>query len=738
MKAKFSPRSLSIVLAIACVLALCGQAAVAQSCPAGVTGSTCTRVFSAVNLRTSEATAGYSGAVDVNNNPLAPDIFNTSTMSVTCSASPIIATLSGPQMNPGGTAPALDINNNLQAGGQLLVDNTLFVSVNGSIPTNVCTGYYQGTSFAPPIGPTQTVPPGEANNCFEAPYSSAIGYPNIPTPPLGYNPDTTPGIGSSQTIDFVGGLPVTTFPSGGVGSIDISSLLSVSNTPQSLTIQLQDNGGVLTSSTVFLATNCTVNGVTGPATVSGNPITSSGPNPQGLTQTFNFNSTPNNTVGFVYDIAPASGTITNNGNGAIPQTADLPVDPTIFQPNYVAGTSFATSNCLVHSGELLPNGNPACKLYTLLCTTGTGATATGAQCPVSSVANEVVKDVFDGPQFSLQNIYAGDDVFHEGIGLLMASDTWPSSPVAPCTFDVYSGLQSLPCPQNLLTSFTGPGGFGGFGQTTNPNSTFISIYGVPQDKTSVFVAGQWPDHWVSSSTPSVYFATEAPNFTKGAKVQSGNTLVPLPGAAKFIPAPIQSITYGISPANSVPSALTVPVPGDNVLTSSANCAAIPFTSPSVPNFAPAVQKLSYLPDGQYALHYYAEDCAGTRELLFATVPSNQGPSWTTNFYTVPIKIDTLAPTITGLAITTAAPYKVGSTVYASYTCTDPTALVNGLNTGSGLVLCGSNTFAPETTYSATLQTKLNTSSTGTKSFTVYAIDGAANVTSKTITYTVTK
>ena len=187
---------------------------------------------------------------------------------------------------------------------------------------------------------------------------------------------------------------------------------------------------MLASSSVFLATNCTVNGVTGPATVSGNPITSTGGNPQGLTQTFNFNTDPKNTVGFVYDIAPASGTITGNANGAIPQTADLPVDPTIFQPNYVAGTSFATSNCLAHSGELLPSGNPACKLYTLLCTTGTGAEATGAQCPVSSVANEVVKDIFDGPQFTLQNIYAGGDVFHEGIGLLMASDTWPSSPVA--------------------------------------------------------------------------------------------------------------------------------------------------------------------------------------------------------------------------------------------------------------------------------------------------------------------
>ena len=95
--------------------------------------------------------------------------------------------------------------------------------------------------------------------------------------------------------------------------------------------------------------------------------------------------------------------------------------------NLVAGTSFATSMCLVHSAEIL-NGQPVCKLFTLECTVGTGSSAAGANCPVSSASNEVLRDVFDGPSFTL-----GD---HQGMGFLMASEGWTGG---PCTFDCCIG-----------------------------------------------------------------------------------------------------------------------------------------------------------------------------------------------------------------------------------------------------------------------------------------------------------
>jgi hypothetical protein len=722
-------------------------------------------VFSAVNVRTAQTTAGYTGAVDQNNNSLAPDIFGSSTVSLTCTASPIIATLSGPLMNTDGTAPVLTASdatppNALQAGGPLLVDNNLFVGVNSAVPADVCTGFFQGTSYQPPTppgAPLETVPPSEAYNCFEPPYATAEGWPTFPSPINGDDPDTTIPSGGYQTVDVVGGLPVITFPSGGVGAIDISGLLTVSSSPQSVTLQLQDDGGVLTSSSVFLATNCTVGPVTGPALVTGNTIT-----PSTLTQTFNFNANNGNVVGFVYDLTPANtaNTLTPSSldSEPTPQTADLPVDPAAFQPYYAENTSFATSNCLLHSGEALasppyplqPNGQPpeACKLYTLECTTGTSSEAAGALCPVSTVANEVVQDAFDGPSPTLQNIYTPFGMFREGIGLLMASETWgggavpPTIPTngGPCTFDEASGLQLVPCPQNLLISFSGPGKFTGDGETTNPNSAFISVYGVPEDLTLVNLQNAKLGNWVNTSTPNVGFISSPPNFSHGAFVQSshGGPLVALPNAANFRPAPIESITYGISPLNSAPLPINEPIAGDVVIPTGADCAAAPFTALTQPTFKPPKVTLPSLPDDQYALHYYAQDCAGTQELLF----TDPGGTWATNFYTFPIKIDTVPPTVTvGVTGAESNTFEKGITVYATYECTDLTSIseVSGLNTGSGLTHCGTNAYAPETTYdSGPLTSKLNTSSVGNnKTLTITAVDGAGNTTSKTYTYNVT-
>ena len=699
MRIRFSP----LFLAIACGLSLCAKSLDAQA--------TSNQVFSATDTRTSESTADYT----------TPDTYNTSTQNLTCSTSPIVATLSGPLMNSSGTAPQLTSSNALQAGGNLLVDNNLWITDTpastgvASTPANVCTGYNQGSSYN-----GQTVPPNYAENCFTLGYAGPATASNYPPGPLnGQDPDTYELGAGGPTVDYAGGVP----------PIDISSLLVSGQ--QDVTIAEEDEGGILTASTMFLTTNCTVGGVTGPATVSGNTI-NSGSTPQGLTQAFNFSTGTGQQVGFVYDLSTANteNTLIENTSGAIPQTADAPLDPATYQPDLVPETSFATSNCLIHTGELLPSGNSACKVYTLECFTDTNSTPTGAQCPVSNVANEVIEDIFDGPPFSLQNIYTPvGPPLHEGIGLLMASEDWSVIKGGNCKFDPASGLEELPCPQNLLNSFTGPGGFGGSGQTTHPNSTFISVFGVPEDLTSVFVAGELPDHWVNTSTPNVYFATVAPNFTKGAYVQSGKNLVPLPGASSYIPAPIQSITYGISSAGSVPLPINEPIAGDTVLASGSNCAGGNFTSPTVPNFLPAVQKLPSMPDGQYLLHYYAQDCAGTQELQFTQAP-NTG-SWSTNFYTYPINIDTTAPVVNGLALTTSAPYKVGSTVYATYSCTDATS-------GSGVVLCGTSVYGPQTTYNTgTLKAKVYTGSAGTQSFTVYAIDGAGNISSQKITYTVT-
>jgi hypothetical protein len=70
-------------------------------------------------------------------------------------------------------------------------------------------------------------------------------------------------------------------------------------------------------------------------------------------------------------------------------------------------------------------------------------------------------------------------------------------------------------------------------------------------------------------------------------------------------------------------------------------------------------------------------------------------------------------------------------VYATYTCKDDPS-------GAGVVLCGTSFFGTETTYTTNLlKTKLDTSSIGTKSVTIYALDGAGNLSSASTPYTVT-
>ncbi len=623
------------------------------------------------------------------------NFFNTTNINLTCPASPT-ATLSS---TADGT-------------GYVLVDNFLNVTA---------------TSGSTVTGPTNVCPGGGTISCFSPGYQ-------VP----------------ASTGSLAGEDPDTFVSTGGVPPITISQFLT--SGPVQLHISLEDvgygNNFFLASSTLYLDTNCTQGGVTGPALVNGNPIPSSTPSSTQLAQGFNFNSGDSQQIGFVYDLTSAQtvGSLTIN-DGTIPQVSDSPLDPSIFQSTYVPGTSFATSSCLVHSGELLPSGAPACKLFTLQCSVGTGATATGAQCPVSTLNNEIFQDVFNGPAFTLTDIPTPNGpTFHEGIGLLMASDTWPGG---ACIFDAEADLGNLNCPQNLLTSFTTnaqtpnpalrkaltaskaktalavhPDSVSvstspsiSTGSTTRPNSTFISIAQVPEDLTTVTVAGQKPGYWINSSTANVTLSSQPPNL-------SGTTLA---GAANFVPSPIQSITYGISTASNVPAA-GAPVPNDTTLTNSIACPVPPnLTTPAATTFAPDAVSFTGLADGNYLVHYFAQDCAGTEELLFT---QDGNGNWSTNFYTYPINVDTTAPVVaSGPTLSPVqATYTVGQAVTASFSCTD--AL-------SGVVQCGSYTYAVGATNSTgALTSTVDTSSPGSKTFTVTAIDAAGNTSSALVNYQV--
>jgi hypothetical protein len=583
-------------------------------------------------------------------------VFNTTILNLTCT-SPIQAKISS---TADGT-------------GKVLVDNFITFNEVGGTATDICKG--------------GTVENGNQQNCFNDNYKSQASSGEL----TGKDPDTF----------------VTT---GGVPPIDVSSYLTTGAVQAQ--IGLVDTGSYLDSSTLYLVTNCAFNGVAGPGKVTGNPISQSNPTGQQLTQNFSFNSTNNQQVQFTYDLSEAqnAGSLSIT-DGTAPTGVDTPLNAATFQSTYLKGTSFATGSCLIHTGELF-NGAPACKLYTLTCQVGTNPSQSGALCPTSQQRNEIFEDVFDGPSFSLPDVLGTNLlIYHQGVGFIEAKDGWSGG---PCTFDPSSGIANELCPQNLLTSFSGPGTYKSSGRGQDSNSTFITVAPVPEDLTIVTLPGQRLGYWINSHSAKVNFLSVPPA---------------LASKNNFVAAPIQSITYGVSLASSVPQP-GAPVPDDVTVPNSPCPAPGGSNPPKATPFTALGEGVSFPTDGQYALHYFAQDCAGTEELQF----TKSGGSWSTSFFTFPINVDTVKPVVqTGPTLSpapTSSGYKVGQKVTATYSCTDDR---------SGVVICGTALYLVGRLNTGTITTPINTLKAGQQTFTVTAVDAAGNnSTSAPVSYLVHK
>jgi uncharacterized repeat protein (TIGR01451 family) len=171
-----------------------------------------------------------------------------------------------------------------------------------------------------------------------------------------------------------------------------------------------------------------------------------------------------------------------------------------------------------------------------------------------------------------------------------------------------------------------------------------------------------------------------------------------------------------------------------VLTSPTPCPA-PATpgQPPATTFAPPSQTVTFPSDGQFLLHYFAQDCAGTEELKFTLDATG---SWSTSFFTIPVNIDTVTPTVSAITLSPAPStnggvpqtYALNQQVTATYSCSD---------VGSGIVTCGTSTYAPGTTLkTATITTPVDTSTPGSKTFVVNVKDAAGNHTTAVASYQV--
>jgi len=582
--------------------------------------------------------------------PSNPYVFQSTIQELNCQATPIYANISS-------SPSAVNYSNHM-----IVVLDNIQVTVTpsgGSTtgPVNVC--------------PSQN---GFAAACFNP---ATVGVHGQLSQYVGQDPDNTiPGSNPAQTFYQVYGVP----------DVQIGSMLSQGQ--QSVVFQLENDLPAAQSdtgnTTLYLNTNCTSTGVSGPATVINNPPPGNPTNP--VTETFVFNNGNNQGINFQYTLPPDVGDLT----GLTEHVSDMPVDPAAFDSNYTYGTSFSTTNCYLHAGELL-NNNPACKMYTLLCSQGTNPTETGALCPASAAADEIFGESFDPPAsftLSLPDITTPGGTYHSGVGLLMGPDTWTTGSSNGCEYTAGSiaAEQNQMCPQNLLYNFFGPGASNSQGRGDNVNSTFITVYGVPEPLTTVTMTDQFGNpvgvgpangNWTNNSSPYVQLSSTPP---LGVAATAAGI------ASNFIPAPIQDIYYGLTtPGGTVPQPASEPINSDLAL-AAATCPTVGYTgTPPATVFTPAPVQMSLNSgDGNYTLHYYAQDCAGTQELQFLLNSQVNPPSWYTTFYTYPINLDTVAPTVSAPTLSPAGgSYAFGQSVTANFSCSD---------SESGLASCGGTTY----------------------------------------------
>lgn len=626
-----------------------------------------------------------------------PYVFQSTIQQLSCPNTGIYAVLSS------GQSPQQNGNQGLLVLDQILVGVTPAQGPTVG-PTNVCQNPVTNFPF-----------------CFNP---LTLGGTNYLIPYMGQDPDNNvPGSNPPQTF----------YQLYGVGPIQIGNLLSPGN--QSVQFQLESvlppPASNTANSTLYLNTNCTSAGVSGPATVINNPPPGDPTNP--VTETFTFNNAPNQGISFQYTLPPAIGDLT----GLTEHVSDLAIDPATFDQNYTYGTSFSTASCYLHAGELLPNNNPACKSYTLLCSQGTNPAESGALCPASAVADEIFGESFDPPAnftLTLPDIATPSGTYHTGVGLLMGPDVWTPGQACQYTAGSIAADQNLICPLNLLYNFFGPGASSSQGRGENVNSTFITIYGVPEPLTTVTSTDQHgnpvnlnPGNWTNNPSQYVLLSTTPP---------IGVSKTAIPGAAEFVAAPIQNISYGLTaPGGTVPQPASEPILSDDQLLAPA-CPTVGYNgTPPASVFTAPVQPLSLTSgDGNYALHYYAQDCAGTQELQFLLNSNVNPPSWYTSFYTYPINLDTVKPTASITTPSAGAVYAYGQSVTANFTCSDDR---------SGLASCGGTGFnltnGAGPLASGPLTAPVPTTTLGGPfTFNVIATDFAGNTSTQSVTYTVTQ
>lgn len=674
-------------------------------------------LFSSININPSL----ISGVTWTQDPPSAGYSVQSDTVNLTCPASGVTAILSS---TPDGLS-------------NVFQDNTLQVSntINGATTTtaNVCYGgdpNFQGfTGF-----------PAGTSNCFEQSYeSAAAGF-------LGQDPELAAGLIATY------GIP----PLNLQNSNSLYPPILTSGT-QAVSFQLTDAGGDLGAGTLHLVTNCSLAGITPGGSITGNPISSS------PTQTYTFDSAPNQTISIENSVAGASGATFNPG--IVPIVTDIAVPQQLFF-QLVQNTSAAPSVCFRMASELdysVTPPAPMCKGFLIQCYNPADGTTTGSNCDPTSV-NQVRNLYYatqfsspDGPVNGFNYLYSpvgspaadacsnvvpgGSCATGTGPGMLMGGDNWtcaasgsPCPAVAttttPPTQSIYSAsnctlsgsLMGALCPLDLLTEFEGAADLRGGSTTTGSNSILIPVANMPLPTATATVTGQNTYGWIhgSSAISATFNANEA------TYPASGN----IPGANGFAPAtaaPPMSLTYGISTWPALPDT-TYPVAGDAANPNSNTSLSAPFCNTgglTPPSFTSA-GSFSGLNDGIYNLHYFTTDCAFAEGLIFnpsGSALTSPTANWA-SFPYVTVGIDNVTPQLSSCSAAPSAIYNGWYNANFSQSCTITDQYTAGV-AGSGFLPLVANSIqgSPTETVAVNTNAAANAVSVG-----VFATPAPANPT----------
>jgi len=634
------------------------------------------------------------------NPPTAGYAVQSNTINLTCPASGVTATLSS---TPDGLS-------------NVFQDNTLQVAntINAATTTtaNVCYGgdtNFQGfTGF-----------PAGTSNCFQQSYeNAATGF-------LGQDPDLASGL-------------IATY---GVAPLNLQNANSLypailTSGTQAVNFQLTDAGGDLGAATLHLVTNCTLAGITPGGSITGNPVSTS------PTQSYTFDSAPNQTISLENSVAAASNATFTPG--IVPIVTDIAVPQQLFS-QLVQNSSAAPSVCFRLSSELdytvMPPA-PMCKGFLIQCFNPANGTTTGDNCDPTSV-NEV-RNLYYAAQFSSPDapvnganflygpvgspaadacsnvVPGGSCATGTGPGILMGGDNWlcaasgsacpavattqtalnpPTYSPSNCTLT--GSLTGALCPLDLLTEFEGAADARGGSTTTGSNSVLIPVANMPLPTASAAVAGQNTYGWIKgSSSISATFTSNAASYPATGNIPAANGFAPATAASPM------SLTYGISTWPALPDT-TYPVSGDVTNPNTSTSLTTPFCNTggvTPPSFVSA-GSVGGLSDGIYNLHYFTTDCAFAEGLVFnptGAALTSSTANWASFPYTT-VGIDNVAPQVSSCSAAPSPIYNGWYNANFSQNCTVTDQYTAGVS-GSGFLPLVANSIQGSPSESVTVST----------------------------------